>query len=80
MVLYTNGTPSVEGVILGRTAAMSTSILFRSVGNKPRWIWFADVYGPRRTDRLRATVNSITSPNDKNRDQRQVGIECTYPH
>jgi hypothetical protein len=79
MVLHSHGTPSVQGEIPGRTGATSTSILFRFVGNKPRWIWFADVYGPRRTDRLRATVNSVPSPNDKNRDLGQGGIECTYP-
>jgi hypothetical protein len=58
---------------------MRTSTLFQLVGNKPRRIWFAHVYGPRGTDRLRATVNSITASNDKNWDQGQGGIECTHP-
>jgi hypothetical protein len=71
MVLHSHGTRSIEGAIPCRTAPMSKSILFQLVGNKLRWIWFSHVYGPRRMDRMRATVNSIPAPNDKNRDQGQ---------
>jgi hypothetical protein len=45
--------------------------LFQLVGNKPRWIRFAHVYDPAERIACGTTVNSITAPNDKNRDHGQ---------
>jgi hypothetical protein len=79
MVLRSHGIPSIEGVIPIRTGAIWTGIYFQLVGNKPRWIRFAHVYGPAERIACGTTVNSITAPTDKNRDHGQGGRECTHP-
>jgi hypothetical protein len=79
VVLRSQVIPSIEPVIPIRTVAIWTGIYFRLVGNKPRWIRFAHVYGHAERVVCGTTVNSIIAPNHKNRDHGQGGIECTHP-